>query len=79
MKEKRCYYNLRLSISDLEKIEKWGSEKRYLSSWIIRRAVKEFIKKYIDDSEIIEAIEINCGAANDKRGIEWIDLPGGHD
>ena len=72
--EKRKIFGFNVSEEDLKNLVIWCNNNNCQVSWLLRRLIKEFIKKNIDDTIKIEPIEINSGASKEKRGFEWVDL-----
>lgn len=68
--EYKTNYVVRIGIEDLNKLSEWAEKRDYLTSWCVRRAIKEFIKKYVDENSEIR-IEDDRG-----KGCAYENNPG---
>lgn len=59
--EERKLYGLRIDCEDLLKLNQWGSKNSYPVTWAIRRAIKDFIKNYVDNGIMPPGEIINRG------------------
>lgn len=64
--EKRSNYAVRISIEDQATLEKWCVINNYEKAWAVRRAIKDFIKNYVETGITPPTDSVNPGAAAKK-------------
>ena len=65
--EKRKYYNFRANIEDMQKISVWSTTHDLTVPYCIRRAIKDFIVKYVETNTMPPAEKVNYGAILGKE------------
>lgn len=60
--EKRKYYSFRLSVEDIAVLNDWATKNDVTVAYCARRAIKDFILKYVGKNIIPPAEKLNFGA-----------------
>lgn len=65
--EERIMYSFKIEKTDFGTLNQWAATNDCPVSWGVRRAIKDFIKNYIEKGVMIPAEEVNKGAAVKRK------------
>lgn len=69
--EKRDYFSFRGNITDVNSLKEWSKRNDLTVAYCLRRAVKDFINKYVETNTIPPAEKVNFGAVKGKDNV-WM-------